>query len=163
MANAQAYVEKDDLSTALVQLRNAAKREPGNAEARYQLANISLRAGDPASSEKEIKVALDRGLSEARALPILAQAYFDQGKYDVLLKTIPESNRSPEVESAIRVFRGLSQLELKDVAAAETSVQSSLSLYPQQTRAEIGLARIDVVRKQYESAAARVENRTAHL
>lgn len=157
MADAQAYVEKGDFSAALIQLRNAVKSEPDNRDARYQLAIVALRAGDPVSAEKEIKVAQERGLSEDRALPVLANAYLDQGKLNDVIKTIPEASRSPETESTIRMLRGMAQLGMRDIAAAEASFQSALALDSQQTRAEIGLARIDAIRQDYAAADVRLE------
>ncbi len=157
LAEAQAHAQKGELSAALIQLRNAVQKEPANAAARYQLAVISLRAGDPASAEKEAKVALDRGFSADLALPILAAAYLDQGKFQVLLGTIPEGNRSREAEAEIRTQRGMAFLGLRDITAAERSFQSVLAIDPRKLRAEIGLARIDAARQEPKSAETRLD------
>lgn len=157
ITDAQVYVNKGDYSAALIQMRNAVKREPRNAEARYQLALVSLRSGDAVSAEKEIKVAQELGYSEQKVLPILATAYLEQSKHEILLKNIPESDRSPEIESVIRVLRGMSQLSMRDIEAAEASFQSALSIVPQQLRAEIGLARIDAIRQDYQAAGMKID------
>ena len=157
MADAQAYVAKGDLQSALIQLRNAVQREPNNPAARYQLATVALRAGDAVSAEKEIKVAQERGLPEDSVLPVLGAAYLEQSKYDVLINTIPEGNRSAETESEVRVLRGMAQLGMRDVEGAEVSFKSALALNPEKLRAEIGLARIDALREDYKAADARID------
>lgn len=156
MADAQAFVAKGDLSSALIQLRNAVQREPGNANARYQLAVVSLRANDAVSAEKEIKVAQERGLSDDIVLPILGAAYLEQGKFDVLINSIPEGSRSVETESEVRVLRGMAQLGLRDIEGAEASFKSALALHPEKDRAEIGLARVDASRQEIKSAEGRI-------
>ncbi len=157
LADAQVQVEKGELSAALIQLRNAVQKEPANATARYQLAVVSLRAGDPVSAEKEAKVALERGFSEDLVLPVLAAAYLDQGKFQILLETIPEGSRSRETEGEIRTQRGMAFLGLRDIAAAERSFQSVLAIDPRKLRAEIGLARVESVRQDFKSAEARLD------
>lgn len=157
MADAQAFVAKGDLPSALIQLRNAVQREPGNANARYQLAVVSLRANDAVSAEKEIKVAQERGLPEDNVLPILGAAYLEQGKFDVLINGIAEGSRSAEVESEVRVLRGMAQLGMRNIDGAEASFKSALAINPDKHRAEIGLARVDASRQDLKSAEGRLD------
>lgn len=157
LADAQAQVQKGELSAALIQLRNAVQKEPTNPAARYQLAVVSLRAGDAVSAEKEAKIALERGFSEDSALPVLAAAYLDQGKFQLLLDTIPEGSRSREAEGEIRALRGMAFLGLRDIPAAERSFKSVLAIDPRKLRAEIGLARVDALRQDLKSAEARLD------
>lgn len=162
MAEAQAYVAKGNLSAALIQLRNAVQREPDNPNARYQLAAVALRAGDPVSAEKEIKVAQEKGLAEDSVLPVLAAAYLEQGKYDLVVNSIPEGNRAAKTESEIRTLRGMAQLGLRNTAAGEASFKSALALDPKMLRAEIGLARVDASRQEYKEADSRLDGVLAH-
>lgn len=158
LADAQVNVAKGNFPLALAQLRTAAKLEPNSLAVRQQLAIVASRVRDYASAEKEIKIAQEMGLPEEAVSPILAAAYYAQRKYDVLIKTIPEGDRSPETESTIRLLRGLALMDSReDMAAAEASLKSSIELHPDQPRAEIGLVRIDIGRKSYKTAEERLD------
>jgi Tfp pilus assembly protein PilF len=157
LADAQVYLQKGNVSAALIQLRNAVQRAPDNGIARYQLATALLRAGDAISAEKEIRIAQERGVSDDDVLPVLAATYLEQGKSNLLLDTIAEGNRSTEAESEIRTLRGLAYLALRDLPKAEKSFTSALAINPEKYRAEIGLARIDSARLNYDGAVGRLD------
>ena len=158
MADAEVNVAKGNFPQALNQLRNAAKLEPDNVAVRRQIAVVASRVRDYVSAEKEIKIAQDMGLEEEAVAPILAAAYYAQRKYDVLVKTIPEGTRAPEIESTVRLLRGLAMMGLQeDIPAAEASLRSSIELHSDQPRAQIGLVRIEIGRKSYKSAEERLD------
>ena len=51
--DAKRLLQKGDIRAAQIQLRNAVKSDPQNAEAHFQLARVSLELGDPVAAERE--------------------------------------------------------------------------------------------------------------
>ena len=54
-------MQKGDLKAAQIDLRNAVRSDPQNAEAHYWLGRVSLELGDPVAAEREASAARDRG------------------------------------------------------------------------------------------------------
>src|SRR5262249_34832984 len=110
---AQFYIAKSDWPAALIELKNAVRADPESAALRFSLGVTYLHAGDPASAEKELKAARDRGFDINKLLPPLAEAYVVQGEYKQLLDTIPAQVSDPEVTSEILSWRGYVYLGLQ--------------------------------------------------
>jgi putative PEP-CTERM system TPR-repeat lipoprotein len=121
LADARAALQKGDLRAAQIQLRNAVKDDPQNAEARYQLARVSMQLGDPAAAEREARAALDRGYEPRLATPLLAQAYLSQGHARELLNELNVSGKNPQLDAQILVARGFAQIDQRDIPAAQKS------------------------------------------
>lgn len=80
-ASAKALMEKGDLKAAQIELRNALREDPNNAEAHFRLAVLSARMGDPVAAEKGFRLARDNGFDQRAITPMLAQTYMAQGKF----------------------------------------------------------------------------------
>ena len=156
IAEADAAQKKGDLQAQIIHLKNAVQREPNNGQARYKLALASLDAGDAVSAEKEIKIAAERGISPDLVAPVLAAAYFNQAKYQLVLD-IPEGNRPSAAEAEVRSWRGSAFLALRDVVRAEQSFQAALAASPQHLQAEVGLAQVEILRRNFAGAEAMLD------
>ena len=66
VAQAQDYIDKGDLNSATIELKNALVENPDNAQARWLLGKLQLEAGDVASAEKELRKAHDLGIVDGR-------------------------------------------------------------------------------------------------
>src|ERR1700756_656734 len=73
LADARRAVRKGDLRTAQINLRNAVRSDPQNAEAHYWLGRVSLELGDPIAAEREARAAKDRGFDLHQVMPLLGQ------------------------------------------------------------------------------------------
>src|SRR5579859_8030629 len=82
LADARTAMQKGDLRAAQIDLRNAVRSDPQNADAHYWLGRVSLDLGDPVAAEREARAANDRGFDPHQAVPLLAQAMLAQEKFN---------------------------------------------------------------------------------
>lgn len=128
---AQGHVEKGDLNAAVIQLKNAIRSDANNVEARFQLANIYLAIGDPASAEKELKAASARGYERAEIVPLLAQSYVVQGKFQDLLDEFQEDQLAGEPQAILSIYRAQSLINLKRLDEARDALEEARGASPQ--------------------------------
>src|SRR5205807_5087377 len=100
---AEQYLEKGDLKSAVIQLRNAVREAPDDPKIRAQLADAYLRTGDLPGAEREARAARDRKGDEADYLPVLADVLLRQGKFADLIGQVQPGDRAPSVESKLRL------------------------------------------------------------
>jgi putative PEP-CTERM system TPR-repeat lipoprotein len=141
LEDAQQYLKKDDLKSALIELRNAAQEAPQDPKIRAQLANVYLRLGDVQSAEREARAARERNGEEADYLPILAEALLLQSKFADVLGQIRPGDRPPALESRVRLAIGMAASALHRRDQAEAALRDAVRLDPSATEAKITLAR----------------------
>src|SRR4029077_14850384 len=79
--DAQQYLKKGDLKSAVIQIRNAVREAPDDPKIRAQLAEAYLRTGDLPGAEREARAARDRKGDEADYLPVLADVLLRRGQF----------------------------------------------------------------------------------
>src|ERR1051325_11208721 len=68
LSNARDALKKGDLKSAQIDLRNAVRADPQNAEAHFLLGRVSIELGDPVAAEREAEAARQRGFDPHLAL-----------------------------------------------------------------------------------------------
>ena len=135
---ARQYAEQGELATADIELRNILKVYPDNAEARYILGTISLRAGDLEGAEKEFQRALQAGWDAQQVKLGLARIYIAQQQYQALLQEIqPQPDWQAQARADSTALRALAEAGLGDTEKARATLQQSKQLSkdsPQQLR-----------------------------
>lgn len=150
LAEARAYQDKHDLNAAIIVLKNAAEKSPGDAETRKLLAVVHNEGGDGASAEKEIRRAIEAGTPLHAAMPVLARALLNQSKYQ---QAINESEQAAAAGTPdLLVARGDARVALGQPDAARTEYQAVLAKQPKHTAALIGMAR--AASAEHDSAGA---------
>ena len=155
--SAQTLTAKGDLKGAAIELRNAARTAPENADIHFQLAKIYLQISNLPAAEAEARIALQRGADEGKVAPILAEALLRTGKFDILLHDVPAGSRPPQQESAVRLFRGHAYLSLGQLSQAETLMRDAEQLDPNAVGPKLGVARLLLARES--AASGRAEDR----
>jgi hypothetical protein len=74
MAKARNALQKLDLKTAQIELRNAVRADPQNARARFLLARVQLQLGDPVAAEEQARQAQVRGYDPVLTTPLIGVA-----------------------------------------------------------------------------------------
>jgi putative PEP-CTERM system TPR-repeat lipoprotein len=139
---ADQYIAKGNLSAAEIELRNAIRQAPQDADLRARLARIYLELGDPISAEREARAARERNGAEADYLPVLMQALLRQGKFQDLSDLVRPGNRPPALESQVRWALGMAAMGQHDKTKAQTLLQDAIRLDPKAAPPKIGLARL---------------------
>lgn len=154
---AQRLVDQGNLKGAAIELRNAARNEPNNADIHLRLAQIYLQIGNIPAAEAEARVAIARGAEEAKAAPLLAESMLRAGKYGQVLKEIPAGNRPPHAEATVRLARGLAYLGLHQVKDAEPLLNQAEQLDPNAVEPKLGMSRLLVFKGDAAGAEAKVD------
>lgn len=128
--DALARYEKKDVAGAIIQLKNALREEPGSLPALVLLGKAQLETGDPAGAEESFAKALQFGIDRSEVALPMAQALYDQGKYEAVLERFPVEAMPPSRRVDIVVLRGHAQKGLGDTKAALRSFEEARKLDP---------------------------------
>ena len=157
IANARDLVARGEIRGALLELRNAVRKDPGNAEAHFALGSLQLQVGDVVAAEKELKAAAAAGYKGTATVPLLARSYLAQNKFKDLLKEFPSAGLPPEDAAAVLVSRSLAQIALRDDASARASAIAAERLAPTMAAAPLAVARIAAVTGDRGQALLKVD------
>jgi putative PEP-CTERM system TPR-repeat lipoprotein len=129
LQNAKAYLDKGELMAASIELRNTLQKNSDNAEARYLLGSISLKAGDLASAEKEFRYAADAGWSqEAVQLQLARILIFKKAFKELLDEISPSDTWSVDTRANITGLRALAEASLNDFETAKNTLDYGITL-----------------------------------
>jgi cellulose synthase operon protein C len=157
LADARKALQKGDLRTAQINLRNAVRSDPQNAEAHFWLAKVSLELGDAVAAEREARAARDRGFDPHQAVPLLAQSLLTQQKAKDLLAELKPDGKDPVLDASILVARGYAQIALGNTEEAQTSFQLAEKTAPNAVEPLLASARLLASRGDIENALAKVD------
>jgi cellulose synthase operon protein C len=161
LSTAKASLKKGDLKSAQIDLRNAVRSDPQNAEAHYWLGQVTLELGDPVASEREAIAARDRGFDPHQAVPLLSRALLAQNKFDDLLNTLKPEGKDPLLDAAILVARGYAQVGLKRPEDAQKSFAEAEQVSPNAVEPLLADARLAVARADLAGAQSKIDRAVA--
>lgn len=110
VANAKQYLHDGKASAAVIELKNALRKDAAHAEARWLLGKTYYEQGDMAGADKELRRARQLGISEDQVVPLLAQAFLALAKHDELQALSVEQLPSSDAKGVVLAAQGLSQL-----------------------------------------------------
>jgi len=153
IADAEKFLAKGEVKSAVIQLKNALQADPVNVEARLLLGNTYLRLADGVSAEKEYSRAKQLGAAADRWAGGLGQALALQSKFQELLDAV-QVDEAMSVENQAKVFsmRGHAHLALQQVDDAIASYDRALELNADSPDARLGKARVLVSKKENDAA-----------
>ncbi len=157
LADARKALLKGDLRTAQINLRNAVRSDPQNAEAHFWLGTVSLELGDAVAAEREARAARDRGFDPHRAVPLLAQALLAQQKAKDLLTELKPDTKDPVLDASILVARGYAQVQLGQMNDAQASFALAEKTAPNAVEPLLASARLLATRGDLSGALAKVD------
>src|SRR3546814_611718 len=143
LERAQQLFEEGDLPAAGVELKNALRRDPNDAEARFLLGRIHLKLGDARSAEKELLRARELSLSDPELDLLLAYSQLGQQEFDAVVSGIDEELKADSALARdLFVARGEALLGLGRFDEAEAIFDRVLQDGPT-VQALVNKARID--------------------
>lgn len=161
LSTAKASLKQGDLKTARIDLRNAVRNDPQNAEAHYWLGRVALELGDPVASQREATAARERGFDPRQTVPLLSQALLAQNKFNELLDQLHPEGNDPSLDAAVLVSRGYAQIGLKRPDEAQTSFTEAEHLSPDAAEPLLAEARLALTRADLNGAEQKIERAIA--
>lgn len=128
---AKNYLETNQLREASLELRNALKANPQNAEARYLLGKLNVTFGDMASAVKDFRKARESGWDEGEAQLGILRALVGSHQFRKALDTVNVKDAySDAVNANIYGLRAFAQAALGDIDKAVALLDKGSSLDP---------------------------------
>jgi putative PEP-CTERM system TPR-repeat lipoprotein len=161
LSTAKASLKKGDLKSAQIDLRNAVRSDPQNAEAHYWLGRVTFELGDPVASEREAIAARERGFDPHQTVPLLSQALLSQSKFDDLLATLKPDGKDALLDASILVARGYALVGLKRPEDAQKSFAEAEHVSPNSVEPLLADARLAVARADLAGAQVKIDRAVA--
>lgn len=130
LVKAKTHISVNEVNESIIELKNALKLEPQNAEVRFLLGQLYLSQGRGLEAVKELERAKKFKYSQSKVIPLLARAYILTEADDDVIALANEAETLPaEVKSHYLAYKTLAALRSENQALAEASVEliSSLS------------------------------------
>jgi len=137
---------------AIVLYKNALEKDPNYLEARTELAETYLTAGNLDKAENEFQKVLHQNPSASKILLKLATVYIQQKKPEAALLELDKfhSSNSETVDSL--TLYGLAHAETGDLESAEKLFNKALKIDPDAVAPRFNLAKIYIQRKNFDQA-----------
>ena len=161
MDNARAQLAKGDIRAAAIEYRNAIKADPGNAEAHFRLGELQVTQNDPVAAEKELKLAQSLNYSPGAVVPLLAQSYLAQRRFQDVLTGVPETGADADQTARYLLLRSQAQLGLRDQAGAQATLDAAQAAAPRNAEVRLAQARLAASGNDMKLAGQRVDEAIA--
>jgi tetratricopeptide (TPR) repeat protein len=158
--DAKRALQRGDLRTAIIQLKNAVRADVNNLEARFDLGLGQLRAGDAPSAEKDLLVARERGFDERRLAVPYGDSLLAQNKYEEVLAQLQPGDRGRDIEARVLAQRGFALMALGRLPEAERTLTQSIESEPF-ALAHLALARVFIARGNQARAEEEIDSSIA--
>lgn len=139
---AQHFLSSGDSKSASIELRNAVREAPEDADIRVELGRLYLKAQAYPAAAKELSKALQLGAARSTTLPPLAQALSAAGQQQAVIDLLAgESNLSPR----LLTLRAQAALAVGKLDDAGRDFAATLAMDPEQETALLGMARMEIL------------------
>jgi len=157
---AKAFIEKNDLNAATIELKNALQKDANMPEARWILGKTYLELGNGIAAEKEFTRAQSLGFTHPDFQRLNLQSQLLQREYKTVIErinAITESERS----AGILVVQGNAYLGVGDTNSALNNFLKAQNLDSTNVDALSGLTRVAFINGQMEQADKYIEEAMA--
>ena len=157
-ASGQAFLDKKDAVSAVIQLKAALQKDPRSAATRLLLGRALLEAGDPAGGAVELRKVLDERRDDPQALPLLARALLLGNGAKTLTAQYADTNLADaQAQAALKTSLATAWAGLGDTTRAQAALDAALAAVPQHVPALVLRARLAATAGRYDEALALVE------
>ena len=141
-----------DAKGALIQLKNALQRDPGQLSAKILTGRTYLALGEPRLAEEELLQAQKLGADPLLVALPLARARNEIGKYDENIHDIVPIQFPHSLQPDLWVELGLARLYKDDPDGATIAFGEALKIDPAHAGGRLGMARIPLEAKDFVAA-----------
>lgn len=150
LASANEYSLNRDFSSAVVELKNAVRLSPKNAEARLALGHAYLEQGNYIFAEKELEKSLELGMDLPNTAPSMAQIKAKLAKYDELQELVEKStNLNDNDYIKVLIYAGVSALAHNEHEKAQDYIGQAISISENSVYSQLGKAYLAQSDKDY--------------
>ena len=158
VASARTYLAKNDYPAAIIELKNALKADPNQAEARFLLAKALTDGGNPRDAETEARKAIELNFPPDEAFPLLLRTLMLQGEFRKLVtEQYGRKSMQPAARAEIDTLRSLAYLALGDRGAARAALESALAAVKDYAPAKLVQVRLAVAQNDFPAALELVD------
>ncbi|MFV0448242.1 MAG: XrtA/PEP-CTERM system TPR-repeat protein PrsT [Vibrio sp.] len=156
--NAIEYMEKNETSSAIIELKNSIQNSPNDAQPRFFLGSIYLQQGSFLAAEKELTKALELGIANEEIAPLLLRTKLNLGKNQEVINYIDNHRVSdPYLNSELLALKAMAELNLNQVDAAKQSLQLAGDIALDSQYVKLSLARLDAAQKNIDQALKTID------
>lgn len=147
VANGKAFLDKGQISSAVIELKNAAEADPARGDVRYMLGLALQQNGELAGAETELRRAQTLGYDANLVKPALMTVLLESGRpQDALKEGSLDGVTQSEAKAEIVARRGDVELIEGRSDAAEKLYSEAASISPTNETAAIGRASVALMR-----------------
>jgi len=157
IALAEANIQKNDMQSAIVALKNAISVNAQDPRARFMLGNLYAQRGRGAAAEKELVRALKLGFEPNEVLPVLANVYSLQFKHAEIITLVEESrNLTPEVSTSLLLYKALAYFRLGEPYKAKKAVSDANEISSDSLYSKLGNAYVDFSNQHLDKSLEKI-------
>ena len=157
IAIAEINIQQNDISSAIIELKNAIRVNPRDPKSRFMLGNLYANRGSSVSAEKELKRAFELGYEPNEVLPLLANVYSLQFEHEEIIRLVDESrNISPEVSTSLLLYKALAHFQLGETYKAEKAVADANEISSDSLYSQLGNAYVDFSNQQIDTSLEKI-------
>ncbi len=159
IAKARDHIQAGEFEAANIELKNAASKDPNNAVARLELANVALAIGEGPTAEKEALRAEKLGILSRDIMLLLVQAIYLQGDFDRVIAStdkLPAKIGAP-VLADILAYRAYALIQKQQFRLADAEIAKALKLNEASAPAVLAKASYEAQVGRRETAVTLVE------
>lgn len=158
LASARSYLEKNDVSAASIQLKNALQQDGNLAEARFLLGTINLSQGDVPAALRDLQRAQELGYPATQLAPYLARALVLSGASDKVIADFSATKlENPVAQAELLKALGDAHMAKAEHGAARAMYEAAVGSNPENAGARIGLAYSMTLAGERDSALAELD------
>ncbi|MFT4614353.1 MAG: putative PEP-CTERM system TPR-repeat lipoprotein [Bacteroidia bacterium] len=163
ITDAMAFNELGQYDAAVLELKSALTKSPGNMQARWVLGTIYLKTGETSAAVKELQRSLELGQDQETVLiPLATALLYEREYYQLLDQTADMANLTGDAQVRLLVLRGHANIGLNKLSEADGLYDLALGLRNADAEARLGKARVQATQGRMEKArewiAAAVES-----
>ncbi|MDE2147931.1 MAG: tetratricopeptide repeat protein, partial [Burkholderiales bacterium] len=157
IASAKAYLAKNDLKAATIDLKSALQKNPQSAEARYLLGKALLDSGDVQGALVELGKARDEHQDDNRVLPLLARAELAAGRAKAVAERYAGVQLTdPKAGAELKALVASAYVALGQIDRCQAMVAAALQLDPNNVDARLLQVRLTAGKGDFDQALAAV-------
>lgn len=157
LQRAETFAAAGDLRNAQVELRNALRARPDDADLHLRMAQLQMKLADPVAAQKEFRAAAALGADRWTIVPLLGEAMLAQGLNEETLAQVPARGPTPELTARNLLIRAVAQIGVRDLHAAGETLELARSQAPERAEVPLIEARIAAARNDLARTTAKLD------